>query len=63
VNSYPPSLPDLLSLIPEGNAKLIVLHCFDALNLSVEDAEMEIGAALKLVSALDWLLRGGPNVF
>ena len=59
MSSPPPTLPDLLSLIPEGNPKLVLRYCFDTLGLSVEETENTVNAALKLISSIDWLLRGG----
>lgn len=53
------SLPDLLSLIPEGDAKKVLRFCFDNLTLSVEETERTLNAAWKLVSSIDWLLRAG----
>jgi hypothetical protein len=54
-----PTVPDLLTLVPDGNPKLILRYCFDELHLSVEETESDVNAALKLISSIDWLLRGG----
>lgn len=62
MSSEPPPadrLPDLLSLIPEGNQKLVLRYCFDTLGLSVEETERTINAAYKLISSIDYLLRCG----
>ena len=59
MSSQPPKLPDLLSLIPEGNAKLVLRYCFDDLQLSVEETDKVIYAASKLIGSIDYLLRGG----
>jgi len=58
MSSAPGNLPDLLGLIPEGDAKLVLCYCFDTLQLSVEETEKVIYAASKLISSIDWLLRG-----
>jgi hypothetical protein len=55
----PVTVPNLLSLIPEGNPKLIIRFCFDDLNLSVCEAERDITAARRMISSMDWLMRGG----
>lgn len=52
-------LPDLVSLIPECQAKDVLLFCFDTLKLSTEDAERVLHASCKLAQSIDWLLRGG----
>ena len=59
MSSQPPSLTDLLNLVPEGNPKLLVRYCFETLNLSVREADDDLHAAWKVVSSIDWILRGG----
>ena len=53
------NVPDLMTLIPEGDSRQVILYCLNTLNLSVWEAEEVLTAAPRLISSLDWLLRGG----
>ncbi len=52
-------LPDMLSLVPEGQAKRVISFCLDTLNLSVSEMDKVLYDSSKLASALDTLLAGG----
>jgi len=53
------TIPDFLSLIPEGYAKQVVLYCVNSLALSIEDTHLVLYDASNLAQAINYLLAGG----
>lgn len=52
-------LPDLLSLLPEGNAKAVLRFGFDELGLSSDEIQAVLYDAHRISRALGLLLSGG----
>lgn len=55
----PPCLPDLLSLIPEGNPKRVIRFALDDLGLSSEEVPRVLADAQMLSDAIKLLMGGG----
>lgn len=53
------TLPDLLSMIPDGRAKAVLRFGFDELHLSSEEIQAVLYDAHRLSRALGLLLAGG----
>ena len=52
-------LPDLISLIPEGQPKAVIRYCIGNLHLSVAEMDAVLYDAQRLSAALKLLLAGG----
>ncbi len=55
-------IPDLLSIVAEGDPKRLVCYCLNDLGPSIGETEKLVRAALHIASSMDWLLRGGDYI-